>query len=92
MLGAWGKHLVLDLYRCSKPMITSKPQIIAFSQALVKGIDMKAYGPPQVQHFGEGNKAGYTLVQLIETSNITGHFCNETGDAYLDVPAHLRDA
>lgn len=46
---------------------------------------MKAYGRPQVIHFGSGNKAGYTLVQLIETSNITGHFCDDSGDAYLDI-------
>jgi hypothetical protein len=45
---------------------------------------MKPFGGPQLYHFGEGNKAGYTLVQLIETSNIMGHFCDETGDAYLD--------
>jgi S-adenosylmethionine/arginine decarboxylase-like enzyme len=38
-----------------------------------------------LKHFGEGNKSGYTLVQLIETSNITGHFCDDSGDAYLDV-------
>jgi S-adenosylmethionine/arginine decarboxylase-like enzyme len=46
---------------------------------------MKAFGRPMIQHFGEGDKAGYTLVQLIETSNITGHFCDNSGDAYLDI-------
>ena len=46
---------------------------------------MVAYGQPMIQHFGEGDKAGFTLVQLIETSNITGHFCDESGDVYLDV-------
>jgi len=46
---------------------------------------MIPYGEPQVQHFGSGNKAGYTLVQLIETSNITAHFVEETDDIYLDV-------
>jgi S-adenosylmethionine/arginine decarboxylase-like enzyme len=51
----------------------------------VKEIDMKAYGKPLVVHFGAGNKAGYTLVQLIETSNITGHFCEEDNSAYIDV-------
>jgi hypothetical protein len=25
---------------------------------------------------------GYSLVQLIETSAITGHFCDRSGDAY----------
>ena len=29
--------------------------------------------------------AGYSLVQLIETSAITGHFCDASGDAYLDI-------
>jgi S-adenosylmethionine/arginine decarboxylase-like enzyme len=29
--------------------------------------------------------AGYSLVQLIETSAVTGHFCDASGDAYLDV-------
>jgi S-adenosylmethionine/arginine decarboxylase-like enzyme len=46
---------------------------------------MVPFGPPQVHHFGSGNKAGYTLVQLIETSNITAHFVEETNDMYLDV-------
>ena len=46
---------------------------------------MVAYGEPQIVHFGSGNKAGYTLVQLIETSNICCHFVEETNDLYLDV-------
>jgi len=29
--------------------------------------------------------AGYSLVQLIETSAITGHFCDCSGDAYIDI-------
>lgn len=35
--------------------------------------------------FGTGNKKGFTLVQLISTSNICGHFCEEDNAAYLDV-------
>jgi hypothetical protein len=46
---------------------------------------MVAYGQPQIVMFGTGNKKGYTLVQLIETSNITAHFVEETNDLYLDV-------
>jgi len=46
---------------------------------------MVAYGKPQIVMFGTGNKKGYTLVQLIETSNICAHFCEETNDMYLDV-------
>ena len=46
---------------------------------------MKAYGEPRVVRFGTDDKMGYTLVQLIETSNICGHFCEESNDFYLDV-------
>jgi S-adenosylmethionine decarboxylase len=46
---------------------------------------MVAYGEPQIVDFGSGNKAGYTLVQLIETSNICAHFVNENDTMYLDV-------
>lgn len=84
-MASWGKHAILNLYRCNQALIRCPGNITRFSQQLVQAIDMKAYGSPQVLHFGEGNKAGYTLVQLIETSNITGHFCDESGDAYLDV-------
>ena len=81
----WGVHAIANLFKCPKHIITSKPKIYNFTVDLVKKIDMKAYGSPQIIHFGEGNKAGYTLVQLIETSNITGHFCDESGDAYIDI-------
>ncbi len=46
---------------------------------------MKAFGEPQIVKFGTGNKCGYTLVQLIETSNICAHFVEEDNSFYLDV-------
>jgi S-adenosylmethionine/arginine decarboxylase-like enzyme len=46
---------------------------------------MVAYGSPQIVRFGSGNKQGYTLVQLIETSNICAHFVEENNSMYLDV-------
>ena len=82
---AWGYHLVLDCYDADKELITSSTNIAAFAKALVKRINMKAYGEPQVIHFGEDDKQGYTLVQLIETSNIVAHFCDDSGNFYLDV-------
>ena len=63
---AWGYHLVLDCYDADKELITDSNNIAAFAKALVKRINMKAYGEPQVIHFGEDDKQGYTLVQLIE--------------------------
>lgn len=81
----WGKHAIINAFRCPIHLINNKANIHAFTVDLVTRIDMVAYGLPMIQHFGEGNKAGFTLVQLIETSNIIGHFCDESGDAYLDV-------
>lgn len=81
----WGYHLMINAGSCNKDLIKDYDTIYRFTKELVERIDMVAYGEPQIVHFGEGNKAGYTLVQLIETSNICGHFCNDTGDVYLDV-------
>jgi hypothetical protein len=76
---------MLDCSKCLPHTIRNGKNIEMFSKHLVKAIDMVPYGEPQIQHFGSGNKAGYTLVQLIETSNICAHFVEETNDLYLDV-------
>lgn len=81
----WGYHLILDCGRCLPTTIRSYDLIHKFSKTLVKKIDMVPFGEPQVIMFGTGNKKGYTLVQLIETSNICAHFVEETNDMYLDV-------
>jgi S-adenosylmethionine/arginine decarboxylase-like enzyme len=82
---AWGFHLILDCYDADKTKITDAQNIAAFAKKLVERIDMVAFGEPQVIHFGEDDKQGYTLVQLIETSNICAHFCDDSGNFYLDV-------
>lgn len=81
----WGKHLLLDASKCCNHAIRNKHIIDSFARTLVRKIDMVAYGEPQIHHFGLGDKKGYTLVQLIQTSNITAHFCEESNDMYLDV-------
>jgi S-adenosylmethionine/arginine decarboxylase-like enzyme len=79
----WGFHLIIDAAGCSS--VEDAEKIKAFAKDLVKRIDMTAYGEPQLVHFGSGHLEGYTLVQLIETSNIIGHFCDEDGSCFLDV-------
>jgi S-adenosylmethionine/arginine decarboxylase-like enzyme len=83
----WGYHLMLDCSACDIQSITNPGLIAAFSNELVARVQMIPYGQPQVVHFAEHDpsKAGWTLVQLIQTSNICGHFIDSTGDAYLDV-------
>ncbi len=84
---AWGQHLVLDLGGCDRDAVTNPDTIRAFSAALVEAIEMTAYGEPIIEHFATHSPeaAGYSLVQLIETSNICAHFSDLTGDIYLDV-------
>jgi S-adenosylmethionine/arginine decarboxylase-like enzyme len=81
----WGYHMIVDAADCDRAAITSAENIANFAKHLVKEIDMIAYGEPQVVHFGEDNKAGYTLVQLISTSCVSAHFCDHSGDCYLDI-------
>lgn len=81
----WGYHLVVDAGSCDHDAIRSKSTIAAFTKELVDKIGMVAYGKPRIVMFGEGDKKGYTLVQLIETSNITAHFVEESDAVYLDI-------
>ena len=84
-VGRWGYHLIVDAANCVPKSIRCPVNIESFTHTLVKRIDMVPYGKPQIVMFGTGNKKGYTLVQLIETSNITAHFVEESNDMYLDV-------
>ncbi len=83
----WGKHLIIDMCAGEPDLVRSGEHIRRFAARLVEAIEMKAYGPPVLQHFAEHvpEAAGYSLVQLIETSAITGHFCDKSGDAYIDI-------
>ena len=82
----WGQHLILDVKGCDVSKVTDADYIRTFTKDLVKKIDMVPYGEPQVVHFADGTElAGWTVTQLIYTSNITGHFLDINGDLYLDV-------
>ena len=83
----WGYHLIIDAAECDKMKISDAGNIYNFVKDLVDKIDMKAFGEPIIECFAthDPSKGGYSLVQLIETSNICCHFVDLSGDAYLDV-------
>jgi S-adenosylmethionine decarboxylase len=83
----WGRHLVLDCAACDREAVRSGEGIREFCEELIASIGMVAYGEPLLEHFAMHlpEAAGYSLVQLIETSAVTGHFCDASGDIYLDV-------
>lgn len=83
---AWGIASAIDIYECDPEKIRSADVIRRFVVELCELIEMKRFGETQVVHFGEEERvAGYSMVQLIETSLISGHFANLTNAVYLDV-------
>jgi S-adenosylmethionine/arginine decarboxylase-like enzyme len=82
---AWGLCTSVDLQDCNPDTIRDRSQIEAYVIALCQVIGMKRFGDCQIVNFGEGRVAGYSMVQLIETSLISGHFANDTNRAYLDI-------
>ena len=82
----WGILTSLDLYSCNSGTIRSAERIRQYVVELCELISMKRFGECQVVHFGEEERvAGYSMVQLIETSLISGHFANLTNNAYIDI-------
>jgi S-adenosylmethionine decarboxylase len=84
---AWGQHLVLDLSGCPNALLTDGEHIKRWTRELVTAIDMVSYGEPLLEHFAthDPKTGGYTLVQLIETSNICAHFAENRGEVYIDI-------
>jgi len=83
---AWGILTSIDLFDCDPGLIRSASHIRDFAKQLCEHIKVKSFGECQVVHFGEDEKvAGYSMVQLIETSLVSGHFANKTNAAYIDI-------
>ncbi len=75
---------MLDCSGCKN--IDNKENIYNFVKELVKRIDMEAHGEPIIEYLLPGDpKQGYSLLQLITTSNISAHFMELDGTAYFDV-------
>ena len=83
----FGWELIIDLYECDLEAISSEQKIQQYARELCDILEMKAYGPPMTPYFGENKEhtKGYSLVQFIETSSITGHFSEFTKAAYINI-------
>ena len=81
----WGFLYSANVFSCQPRLIRCPENITLFHKKLVKEIDMVPYGDCRLVWFGSGNKGGITAVQLIETSSIVSHFCEETNDFYFDL-------
>jgi S-adenosylmethionine/arginine decarboxylase-like enzyme len=83
---AWGVASSFDIYDCNPETIRDAAQIKQFVRELCDLIAMRRFGETTVVNFGEDERvAGFSMVQLIETSLISAHFANLTNTVYLDV-------
>lgn len=83
---AWGLLTSVDLYGCNPKTIRDAAAIKRYVDELCELIEMKQFGETQIVNFGEDEKVtGFSIVQLIETSLISGHFANKTNNAYIDI-------
>lgn len=82
----WGITFSIDLYECDPLYINSCSEIKRYAIEICDLIKMKRYGKPIIEWFGREEKVkGFSLVQLIETSSITGHFCSNRNSAHIDI-------
>ena len=85
--GNFGLEVILDLHECDPQVIRSGKKLAEYATKLCKLLGMKKYGKTQLPHFGynEAHTAGYSMLQFIETSSITGHFSELWNSAYINI-------
>lgn len=83
----WGYHLLVNAKGGQKDLVSDQENVRKFVEELVVAIDMVKYGPLWIERFAthDEDKAGISFFQMIETSNISGHFAENTGNFYIDI-------
>lgn len=83
---SWGILTSIDLQGCDPKTIRSAKKIREFVVKLCLLIKVKRFGKCIIVHFGRRKEIeGYSMVQLIETSLISGHFAEASNGVYLDI-------
>lgn len=76
---------MLDCSGCNDN-IKNKKAIELFVNDLILKIKMIPHGKPIIEYLLSGHEnQGYSMVQLIHTSNISAHFMELNGTAYFDI-------
>jgi S-adenosylmethionine/arginine decarboxylase-like enzyme len=83
----FGYVLMMDLYECDLDVMRSRKKLKQYVDELCRVIDMKKYGKTFISYFGlqKQHTKGYSLMQFIETSSITGHFSEHWRISYIDI-------
>ena len=82
----FGQHLILNCRAGELAAISCKETLQNFIDELVSTIGMEKHGPARIEHFGEeAHLKGYTIDQLIKTSNICFHFAEQSSNFFGDI-------
>ena len=80
----WGYQLILNAKNCNE-LVRDKDSILKFNDMLIQAIEMEKADGAVLKYFEDlDDKNGWTLFQMITTSSITIHFC-DNGKAFFDV-------
>lgn len=83
---SWGIITSIDLHSCDPAYIRDAKKIKLFVVRLCRFIRATKFRECTIVHFGKRKEvAGYSMVQLIESSLVSGHFANESNNAYVDI-------
>ena len=84
----FGWLLAVDAYGCKVDRLTTAKHIVAFVTYLCDDVlRMRRFGEPILSWFGASSPKteGYSVVQLIETSSVVGHFSGYRQSAHIDI-------
>lgn len=83
----YGMEVILDVYGCDLKIISCENAIKEFADKMCRLLGMKKFGKALTPHFGHADPktSGYSLLQFIETSSITGHFSEFKRSAYINI-------
>lgn len=83
---SWGIIASIDLHGCNPATIRDAEKVRNFVYELCEKIGMRRFGECTVVDFGDDPKVtGFSVFQLIETSNISCHVANQTNAMYWDI-------
>jgi S-adenosylmethionine/arginine decarboxylase-like enzyme len=82
----FGWDLCVDIYDCKYEKIRSRKHIAEFIRVLCDDVlKVRREGKPVMKRYGKEHLTGYSIIQLIEVSSITGHFSEERCSAHIDI-------
>ncbi len=84
--GFWGLDLAINLQNCDLGVIQSEEHLTIYLVEICDLMKMNRVGDPQFTYLSPTIAlAGYTVVQLIETSSIIIHLCDQPQSAYFNL-------